>query len=125
MITLAVAGDITEPRHAWAALHTVVTRLLGPLGEWGTMGRNTGDWSRYCTGLATLDSKDWAYRGDYDNSDQGTDPSTAHGANYHQGPEWVWPVGFLLRALLSTAARLGPGEREEARAITRQVCPCV
>ena len=36
VITLAVAGDITEPRHAWAALHTVVTRLLGPLGEWGT-----------------------------------------------------------------------------------------
>ena len=118
-----MAGDITEPRHAWAALHTVVTRLLGPLGEWDIILETGHDTA--CAGLATLDSKDWAYRGDYDNSDQGTDPSTAHGANYHQGPEWVWPVGFLLRALLSTAARLGPGEREEARAITRQVCPCV
>ena len=100
-ITLALAADLTSPPRAWAALQTVVRRLLGPLG------------------VATLDSQDWAYRGQYNNSDQGSDPSTAHGANYHQGPEWVWPVGFLLRALETAASRLGEAELQSCHATLR------
>ena len=102
-MSLAVGGDLCQPEHAWSALVTVVTRLLGPLG------------------LATLDSEDWAYRGDYDNGNQSEDKSVAHGANYHQGPEWVWPVGFLLRALISVSSRLGVGEQAQCQQIVRQV----
>ena len=103
VVTLAVAGDLCQPEQAWSALLTVVTRLLGPLG------------------LATLDSEDWAYRGDYDNGNQSEDKSVAHGANYHQGPEWVWPVGFLLRALISVSNRLGVKEQEQCQQIVKQV----
>jgi len=45
-------------------------------------------------GLKTLDPKDKNYDGDYVNSDE------KHGFNYHQGPEWVWPLGFFLKAIL-------------------------
>ena len=100
-ITLAVAPDICCPKKAWASLSSLST-LMGPLG------------------LATLHQEDWAYRGDYTNSDQSCDASIAHGANYHQGPEWVWPVGFYCRALLRISQRLGEEEKEEAvKMVTR------
>lgn len=50
--------------------------------------------------MKTLDPTDAWYRSDYENGDDGLNFSTAHGFNYHQGPEWVWLMGFYLKAVL-------------------------
>jgi glycogen debranching enzyme len=44
LIVLAVAPDLVDPAHGWAAIKTARERLLGPLG------------------IATLDPEDWGYR---------------------------------------------------------------
>ena len=78
-IALAVAPNLFPRRHAIAALTTMKQRLLSPLG------------------LRTLDPADWTYHPNYEQQDSDTF-ATACGFNYHNGPEWIWPLGFFLMA---------------------------
>ncbi|GME52213.1 hypothetical protein GTA08_BOTSDO02989 [Neofusicoccum parvum] len=109
-IAMTVAPDLFEADKALYALHVADTALRGP------------------TGMATLDPSDLNYRPNYINSEDSTDFHTAKGRNYHQGPEWLWPTGFFLRAFLKfdLLRRKTPEERVETfQQITRRLRGCM
>jgi glycogen debranching enzyme len=108
-IAMAVAPDLFTPEKALHALAIADSILLGP------------------TGVATLDPRDLNYRPNYQNSEESTDFATSRGRNYHQGPEWLWPRGFFLRALLhfDLLRRQTAAERTETfQQITRRLQGC-
>lgn len=79
-IAMAVAPEVFDKKHAQHCIQYCRDILLGPLG------------------MRTLDPADQQYRPYYFNSDDSDDFQVAKGRNYHQGPEWLWPLGYYLRA---------------------------
>ncbi|KAK4132064.1 glycoside hydrolase family 133 protein [Trichocladium antarcticum] len=110
-IAMTAAPDLFDPTHAMHALCIADTALRGP------------------TGMATLDPSDLNYRPYYRNSEDSDDFATSKGRNYHQGPEWLWPTGFFLRALLKfdlmrRSRDDAEGRTEAFQQVTRRLNAC-
>ena len=108
-IAMTFAPDLFTPERALIALKMADDVLRGP------------------TGMATLDPSDLNYRPNYNNSEDSTDFATSKGRNYHQGPEWLWPTGFFLRALLKfdlMRRRTEAEKMESFQQVTRRLAGC-
>ena len=79
-VTLAVAPELFNKNHAIKFMEVAEQLLI----------------VKNCIGVRTLDYTDENYNGNYEVHNDTDNYHLAHGLNYHNGPEWVWPSGFYL-----------------------------
>ncbi|OWB79651.1 4-alpha-glucanotransferase activity protein [[Candida] boidinii] len=79
-IAMVAAPELFSPDKALRCIQIADQTVRGPLG------------------MRTLDPSDLNYRPYYNNSEDSEDFATSKGRNYHQGPEWVWILGYFFRA---------------------------
>ncbi|KAK8807354.1 hypothetical protein WA158_004113 [Blastocystis sp. Blastoise] len=83
LVGICVAPFLFPSLRACHVLQKIIDDLYGPLQ----------------LGIKTVSMNDLAYRPTYINKDNIGDGSVNCGQSYHNGPEWVWPLGFLLKGL--------------------------
>ena len=105
LVAMVVAPALFTPARANRALDAIECALLGDASQ---------------LGVKTLDPRDWAFRGNYDNSAEG-ERGTARGWNYHNGPEWLWPYGFYIRARMRFPPPQIAMERSSRRAADNNI----
>lgn len=90
-MAMCVAPELFDPSHAVTALQAADHAL------------------RDLIGMKTLDPKDANFHPIYDNSNDSGDFWMAKGFCYHNGPPWVFPFGFFLRAFVIFDHKAGSG----------------
>lgn len=87
-IAMAVAPELFDRDHVLIALRNIDASLLGDILKGDQLG------------VKSLSPEDSSYRSFYNNTDDSADYTVAQGFSYHNGPEWLWPLGFALLAKL-------------------------
>jgi glycogen debranching enzyme len=90
-MAMCVAPELFDASHAVTALQAADHALRDTIG------------------MKTLDPNDRNFHGVYDNSNDTDDYWMAKGFCYHNGPPWIFPFGFFLRAFLIFDQKAGSG----------------
>ena len=105
-IAMTVAPELFDKEHAIKCIEVAEKHLV----------------VKDCVGIRTLDDQDKNYNGHYVLSDDSNNYRTAHGFNYHNGPEWVFPFGYYLHSKI--LFNNYKDKKELIDTICKKVLPC-